>query len=387
MTSPILRAHWIRAGAVATLLLSAGILTGTYLAPSAPAVPLVPAAGPPQAGGPSPAPGPSAPGSPLAATPTQPHVPAAPGFEPFDAEVPRPEFGGQYAVLRGASTVSGDGGPPPSAALGEAPPAASSFPAQSLPAAPSEPVTGDPPRSEPAPGDPGERLPRSRPGPAQGMPRGIALQQPLLAIVRTGGRTVFHDLSTGRGPTPAGLEGEWSVIGRCEWSARVDLGMPARQVGDLRGVGRTDPGSAWSGEPVVPRQACAAAGERFTRPRAASDADRDGYAQAGGPLGFTAGDLAQVAEVRGGVVLVFGGTTGSAVVAGVRSARGAEVHWTYTAQPGDGDLTLVGVYRTGTEVQAWVLLGPRGSPGALMIVSSSDLRTWSPRGPFPLNQP
>lgn len=385
MTSSLLRAHWIRAGAAATLLLSAGILTGSYLAPSAPAGPLVPAAGPPEAGGPSPAPGP-APASASAATPSQPHVPAAPGFEPFDAAVPRPDFGGQYAVLRGASTVGQDGGPPPSAALGEAAASASSFPAEAVPAAPPEPVTGDPPRPEPA-RDPVEPLPRNRPGPAQGMPRGIALRQPLLAIVRAGGRTVFHDLGTGGGPTPVALEGEWSVIGRCEWSARVDLGMPARQVGDMRGVGRVDAGSQWSGEPVVPRQACAAAGERFTRPRAASDADRDGYGQAGGPLGFTAGDLEQVAELRGAVLLVFGGTTGAAVVAGVRSARGAEVQWTYTAQPGDGGLTLVGVYRTGTEVQAWVLLGPRGSPGALMILSSSDLRTWSASGPFQLNQP
>lgn len=387
MTASILRAHWVRAGAAATLLLSVGILTGSYLAPSAPARPVAPAAGPPQGGGPTAASGPSAPGSPRAATPTRPHVPAAPGFEPFGAGVPRPEFGGQYAVLRGASTVAVDGGPPPSAAPGEAAPTASSFPAEAVPAAPPEPLAADPPRPEPAPGDPGEPLPRSRPGPAQGMPRGIALRQPLLAIVRPGGRTVFHDLGTSGGPTPAGLEGEWSVIGRCEWGARVDLGMPARQVGDLRGVGRADAGSAWSGEPVVPRQACAAAGERFTRPRAASDADREGYGEAGRPLGFTTGDLEQVAELRGGVLLVFGGTTGSAVVAGVRSARGAEVHWTYAAQPGDGDLTLVGVYRTGTEVQAWVLLGPRGSPGALMILSISDLRTWSPRGPFPLNQP
>lgn len=380
-----LRTQWIHASALATVLLSAGVLIGSYLSPEAAPPPSAPAA-PQRSGKPPAAPGPPAAAPPAAAASSaEPHVPAAPGFEPFDAGVPRPEFGGQYAVLRGANTVERPGSVVPDAAV----PIASSAPAPAaaVPPAPPEPVLADPPRAESAAAEPSAVPARNRPAPAQGIPRGIALRQPLLAIVRTGGRAVFHDLGNGGGPTPAGLEGEWAVIGRCELRARVDLAMPSRQIGDLRGIGRAEGGSQWSGEPVVPRQACEVASERFTRPRAASDADRGAYAAAGASLGYAASDLRQVLDVRGGVLLAFGGVRGSALVAAVGSGPRVTVQWTYGGEPGDGDLSLVGVYRNGTDVQAWVLLGPRGSPGALMILSSSDLRTWSRSGPFELNQP
>ena len=101
-----LRTQWIQASALATVLLSGGVLIGSYLPPEPSPPPSTPAA-PQRSVQPAVAPGPPA-GAPLAAAAStaEPHVPAAPGFEPFDAGVPRPEFGGQYAVLSATAVCS-----------------------------------------------------------------------------------------------------------------------------------------------------------------------------------------------------------------------------------------------------------------------------------------
>ena len=379
----VLRAPWIRAGAAATLLLSSGVLIGSYLGTGprgradVPERAIVPAAAARRSVEPN------APSGPPPNVPTpelpEPRIPSAPGFEPFEAGAPRPEFGGQYAVLRGANTV--DGAPlPPAAAVRATPPG----PAPRVPAQ----TSSDSVQSQLAVPDPAPAVPpRFRPAPAQGIPRGLALRQPLLAIVRPSGRTVFHDLGAGGGPTPAGLEGDWSVINHCEWHARVDLAMPPREIGDLRAVGRVEGTARWSGEPVVPSQACASAGERFTGAAEATGAQREMYGAAGASLGFAASELRQVADLRGAALLVFVGPAGSALVVADRTGAGPKVLWTYAVDPGDGDLSLVGVYRTGADVQAWLVLGPRSSPRAVVVLSSSNLRSWSRRGPFLLNQP
>ena len=78
---------------------------------------------------------------------------------------------------------------------------------------------------------------------------------------------------------------------------------------------------------------------------------------------------------------------GSAVVAAARGPGGAEVLWTHTAAADDGDLTLLGVYRTGAGAEAWITIGDARSPRALLVASSPDGRAWTAAGPVPLRDP
>ena len=309
-------------------------------------------------------------------------MPPAPGYESFLAGSPAPAFGGEYAVLRGAETA-GETVPratPPPAAI----PAAPALPVESERAAAARhgdtaAAASSTARSAPE---------RFRPSPAQGIPRGIALGNPLLAMARPGGRVAFHDLGVRGGPTPAGIEGEWAVIGRCDTPLRVEFALPARRAGELRAIGRADESAGWSVEPVVARQACAAAAERYRRPQAATESERAAFAAAAAGAGFAPTDLLQAADAHGSKLLVFRRPGGeSAVVAAARGPAGAVVLWTHASAAGDGDLTLLGVYRTGAGAEAWITIGDARSPRALLVVSSPDGRSWTAAGPVPLRDP
>ncbi|HEX6037793.1 hypothetical protein [Longimicrobium sp.] len=196
----------------------------------------------------------------------------------------------------------------------------------------------------------------------------------------------FHDLGIHGTPTPASIEGEWAVIGRCERIVRIDFALPSRRIGELRGIGRSAAAGGGNVEAVVARQACAAATERYAPARAASETDRVRMGGAGEALGFDAADLVQWVEVRGAALLVFRRPgRGSALVAAAGSGPG--VLWSYRVEPADGDLFLLGVYRMGAGAEAWLTLGAPSSPDALLVASSPDGRTWDTSGPAPFREP
>ena len=380
----------VRQAAGALLLLSVGIVVGTYVPARGSAAPAETADARPRAADtaaaspahPAPVASAPAPAAPEAS------VPPAPGYEPFLAGSPAPGFGGEYAVLRGAQTA------------GDPVPQASPPPPPTIPSAPTSPVQADTtaagPAARTAPPAPAARTappaPAApepfRPSPARGIPRGVALRYPLLAIARPGGRVAFHDLGVASGPTPAGIEGEWAVIGRCDRTVRLDFALPSRRAGELRAIGRADAAGGWSVEPVVARQACAPAAERYQRPHPPTEEERVAFGPAGAGAGFVPGDLAQVGEARGSVLLVFRRAgAGSAVVAAARGPGGPVLLWSHAAAPGDGDLSLVGVYRTGAGAEVWIIIGHPGAPRALLGASSPDGRTWSSLAPIPLRDP
>lgn len=363
----------VRRTAAALLLVSVGVIVGSYApargssratAPGTLRQPVTPR--PRQAAPPAPA-QPRGPAADL-----DPGLPPAPGYESVLAGSPRPEFGGEYAVLRGAETA---GQPAPQAA---APPVAT------IPSAPSVPVSGGDPPDRELTADPSARpAPEPfRPSPAQGIPRGIALSYPLLAVARPGGRVALHDMGLRGGPTPAAIEGEWAVIGRCGDPLRLEFALPTRRAGELRAIGRAESAAGWTVEPVVARQACAPAAERYARSHPASTEERGAFGAAGAEAGFAPGDLAQVAQSGATALLVFRGSGGGAVIAAARGPAGPVVVWSYVTA--DGDPSLLGVYRTGAGTQAWILLGGPGSPRALLTASTRDGRSWSADGPFSL---
>lgn len=362
----------VRRAAATTLLVSIGITIGSYARPGGPD-----AARAEPAGAAAPRPdtrrGPErAPDSAAASTVSPPE--AVPEMSAV-MRLARPEFGGTYAVLRGAETA------------GDAPHAQDPVPAAATSVIPPAPaIAADEPDHHPsisresdAP-PPGADASRSaagfRPSPAQGIPRGVALRHPLLALARGGGRVAFHDLGVRGAPTPAGIEGEWAVIGRCDRAVRIDFALPVSRAGELRGIGRTESSPGWSVEPVVARQACSAAGERYTRPRLPTDTERERYRSIGEAFGYAPGDLVQLLELRGAALLVFRRRElGAALVAASTGAAPATT-WSYRAEAADGDLSLVGVYRIGAGAEAWMALGNPGAPDALLITSSPDGRNW-----------
>lgn len=349
---------WIRQGSWAVLLLSLGVVLGSYVRAPAPPTPAIPTLPPALAKRVAPP-----------ATPPEPLLPPPPGEGMFfDAS----GFAGTYAVLRGAETVGVPPGLPPMVRT------------PSLAAAPEAVV------EEGAPGLAAGReasrasTPRGfRPSPGQGIPRGIALRHPLLAVSRGGGRVVFYDLATGGGPNPAGLEGDWSVIGRCERSARVEFSVRPSHTGALRAIGRSADEGAWAAEPVVARQACGAATGRFTRPHAPSDLERAALGPAGDAAGLHGADLQQLIELRSSTLLVFHAAESRSVVMVGRTGQRTP-SWTVLTSRPDGDLWLIGVYRSGAGAVAWFAVGDRTTPNALLLASTSDLRTWTVADPVPL---
>lgn len=361
----------VRRAAATTLLVSIGITIGSYVRPGGPhaARAEAPGAAPREdmrRGSERTA---DSAGMPPASAPeAMPDVSAMRGMA-------RPEFGGTYAVLRGAETA-GDAPSAPETAGGVAmsaiPPARATGVDEpdhppSLTAEPDAP----PPGADASPSAVG-----FRPAPAQGIPRGVALRHPLLALARGGGRVAFHDLGLRGAPTPAGIEGEWAVIGRCDRAVRIDFALPVSRTGELRGIGRTESSPGWSVEPVVARQACSAAGERFTRPRVPTDPERERYWSIGEAFGYGSGDLVQLLEVRGAALLVFRRRDLGAVLVAASPGAAPATTWSYRLEAADGDLSLVGVYRMGAGVEAWMALGNPGAPDALLITSSPDGRNW-----------
>jgi hypothetical protein len=381
----------LHAGAAAIIVLSAGVWLGTWAStPSSgeaqrragkPATDIAPSAK-------AASPAPDSVRPPIAANaaggmPVQ-EVPPAPGYESLVAG-PRPDFGGEYRVLRNAE-LSGD-----------AP--ASEVPAQRLPSAPSVLVTAMGTPDSVAPGDSASRrleeeprraspIPnedrRFRPAPAQGIPRGIALRTPLLALVGAGGRVAFHDLGMRSGVEPAGLEGEWAEIGRCGTGMRLEFAMPSRASGDLRAVGRGTPGPRLA-VPVVPRQACGVAGERFARPREPGSGEVVRYGLAASAEGFAAEDLREVLPVRGGLLLVFrNGARGSSSLL-LGSAPGSGTLWAARTEPGEGELMVIGVYRGEPATEhVWIVAAANGVVQRLYTLSIDPSGGWKGAGPIPL---
>jgi hypothetical protein len=262
---------WMRRmhdGAAAVIVLSAGIMIGAWgrshradpaaLAPT-PNAPLAPADTAP----PAPPPG-------GAAGLEAPLIPAA------------PSFAGSYSVLPGARTA-GSPEPPPFPGAPDVPIETPAIAQQAEPASPSsaEPRVKDPPR----------------PRPAQAIPRGIALQSPLLALARPGGRVVLHGLSAGGGPIPAAIEGDWGVIGRCSDRVRIDFAVPAASAGAMRGIGRAEREPEWRVEPVVPTHVCAAATQNYQRPRTPDDTRRVTFGTAGAGGGVAGGGPGRAGRV------------------------------------------------------------------------------------------
>lgn len=376
----------------ALILLSGGIIIGTSARPGVEPVPAAQQAH--AGGGRKPVAGDSvgAPaafdtGSSVPQARAAPDVPAAPGYESFLAGTPRPEYGGEYAVLRGAATdprsVPHASTPPAPAGAAEPAPLVAAAAASVAPGEASARSVDSVAQARPA-----AAPERFRPAPAQGIPRGLALRTPLLALSRSGGRVVLHELGGPGGPTPAAIEGEWAVVGRCQQVVRVEFALPARRVGELRAIGRADAGAGLPAAPVVPRQACAAAADRYARAHRPSADERAAFGSAGPGSGFEPGDLAEVALAGAGALLVFRRTgRGAAVVAATRGAGGPTVLWTRLADAADGDVSLLGVYRIGAGGQAWLIAGNPASPRMLLTASTTDMRTWSPLGSVPLREP
>ena len=367
----------LRQVSLAALLISAGVIVGT-------AVPRARGAEAPgsKPGGarvlpegrhsPSPAPGPA----PVVAADT---AAASEAWETGVAFQPEPEgeapaFGGSYAVLRGART---DASSPVDTSAAPADP----DPVPAFPAPPGD-VPSDTASSEP------EATPRSapapfRPSPAQGIPRGVAAEYPLLAIFEGAGRLLFYDLGVRPGVIPSSIEGSWAVLGDCERALQADFSAPTAQPGELRAVGRGAPGEPGSAAVVVARQGCEAASRRFSRANSADAADRDALAGLA-PEDFGPSDLAQVARSHGLVLAVYRSSAGSAAVIGHAGAGGVTTLWTGRIQPGDGDLAAIGVFRRGGSANAWLLVRKDSRAAALLAASSPDGRAWSSAGPSPL---
>jgi hypothetical protein len=340
-------------GAAAVIVLSAGIMIGAWgrshradPAPPAPTpdAPLAPADTAPSA---------RPPGG--AAVLEAPLIPAA------------PSFAGSYSVLPGARTA-GSPEPPPFPGAPDMPVETPTLAQQADTAAPSsaEPRVKEPPR----------------PRPAQAIPRGIALQSPLLALARPGGRVVLHGLSAAGGPIPAAIEGDWGVIGRCTDRVRIDFAVPAASAGAMRGIGRAQREPEWRVEPLVPTHVCAAASRNYQRPRTPDETRRVTFGMAGAAEGFRAQDLRELVELRGGALLLFQTEGRALLISAARGPTGPSVLWSHAGS--DGAPWLLGVYRSGTAMQAWVLFGDRACPRAVLVVSSMDGRHWTTTGPIPL---
>jgi hypothetical protein len=378
-------ARWLQQGAGAVLMVSVGVLIGArgndnaVQRPDSPGVQTmasparvdsVAAAGLDTGG--------------VAATPREPsaslQIPSAPGFESVLAAGSSGDtaasFAGSYAVLRGATTADGGANvqlvstAPSTTPASRGEEAASALSTTSSAGAPALDTTASAPGAGGATG--------FRPSPAQGLPRGIALRHPMLAIIRPGGRAVMYDLGMGGGPTPAGLEGEWAVIGDCSRRVRVEFTMRSRRVGEVQGVGRLAGGAAWSGEPVVATQACAAASDRFVRPSDPSSADRAQFEKVAGDAGFAGWGLQEVVAGRSFDVLVFRqeGRRRSLIVVRARNGGAPAV-----LKEVEGEVRLLGVYRSGSGATAWFAVGAGDVPESVVVARSGDLRSWDVLGP------
>jgi hypothetical protein len=343
-------------GAAAVIVLSLGILIGAW-------------GRSPRGGPPNVAPEPGAPVAPAEVAQVALHPESGPVLDP-PLVPPAPSFAGTYSVLPGARTA----GPPDLPLF----PGAPDVPVEIPTAVPRADTASPEVVSAPAAEAP-------RPRPAQAIPRGMALRSPLLALARPGGRVVLHGLTAGGGVLAAAIEGDWAVIGRCAERVRVDFALPAAAAGAMRGIGRAAGEPEWRAEPLVPAHVCAAASQAFQRPRPPADAQRVAFGSAGVGEGFHANDLRELIEVRGGALLLFQDESRAVLIAAGRGPSAPSLLWSHTGS--DGVPWLLGVYRSGGMMEAWVLFGERGAPRALLVASSTDGRHWTTTGPIPLRDP
>lgn len=365
----------LRQVSVAALLLSSGVILGTF-APRAPgAVRPNRHPAPPAAAG-------EARTSPRLAPVSPPDTRAPNGGSPgvviesISAEEP-PAFGGAYAVLRGATTNG--------AILPESADAGSlSIPPEfpGIPPRAKDPPAADSvaPYDEPEPHSAPERF---RPAAAQGIPRGVAADYPLLAVYEGAGRLLFYDLGARPGVVPASIEGAWAVLGDCGRAMQADFSAATTHAGELRAVGRGTSGTPGMAVVVAARQGCEAATARFTNARAANPSERADFGSLA-PEGFAAMDLVQVALNRGVLLLVFRSAGGSAAVIATTGLGSARAVWSTRLPPTGGDLGGIGVFRRGGALHAWLVVEKAGRPTALLTVTTPDGTTWSSSGPVTL---
>lgn len=374
----IYRPSRVRQVSLAALLLSTGVILGTVVPRARGAVAPVHPASRPQSPQPSTATG-AARGSTAVPIPAELSISAPP-----DADAPT--FGGSYAVLSGAST---EGAGPLGPTDGAVPRGA----AQPPPTVNSAVFPGIPPRaaedsSTITPADTGGAQPSRapagfRPSPAQGIPRGIAADYPLLAVIEGGGRLLFYDLGVRPGAVPTSIEGVWAMLGDCGRTLQADFSASTEQAGELRAIGRGAGGSPGSTGVVTARQGCEAAASRYTRSGTPSEAVRAEMASFA-PDGFDATNLVQVAQTRGVALLVFRSAAGSAAVIATRDLGGFRGAWSKRMSPADGDLSGIGVFRRGGTTHVWLTVQRSGRPYALLTVTSPDGNAWSAAGPVTL---
>ncbi len=364
----------VRQVSLAALLLSAGVILGTAVPRARGAEAPVAGAGqakvrPEGTGASTPRPASVAEPDTAAAS-----APSDTGVD-FQAEPEgeAPSFGGSYAVLRGASTdadstVDTSAASPPTA---DAP-----FPG------PPDHVPADTASGQSAPG-PRTAPPPFRPSPAQGIPRGVAAEYPLLAVFEGAGRLLFYDLGVTPGVIPSSIEGSWAALGNCGRQLQADFSAPTEQPGELRAVGRGSRGDPGSAVVVVARQGCETASDRFAPAHSAGERDRGELASLT-PEGFGPSDLVQVARSQRLVLAVYRSGAGSAAVIAGTGVGGVETLWTGRILPVDGDLEAIGVFRRGGFAYAWLLVRKESRPAALLAAASPDGRAWSSTGPAAL---
>lgn len=363
----------VRQVSVAALLVSTGVILGTAAPRARGAAPVgrTPAAADARARAEVPPPAPVDTPSAAAAPDTTPR-----GIRP---EGDPPAFGGSYAVLRGASTDASISIDAPAAehegASPAFPPVPREIPEGASPA--DDPgVTPEPPAARPAPAP-------FRPAPAQGIPRGVAADYPLLAVFEGAGRLLFYDLGVRPGVIPASIEGSWSSLGDCGRALQADFSAPTGRAGELRAVGRGAPGESGSAVVVAARQGCEAASRRFVSAHLAGAGDAGELAGLA-PRGFGGPDLVQAARSDGIVLAVFRSRAGSAAVIATSTTAGLTSVWTARVPAADGDLAGIGVFRRSGAAHAWFVIRKDARATALLTASSSDGQAWSSSGPAAL---
>jgi hypothetical protein len=360
----------VRQVSVAALLISMGVILGTAA---------------PRARGAAPVARPSAAAGARARAEVPPPAPidtssaaATPDITPqgIRPEGDPPTFGGSYAVLRGAST---DGSVPVDAQAEEvgAPQTFPPVPREIAEGtAPADPGVTPEPTTRPAPAP-------FRPAPAQGIPRGVAADYPLLAVFEGAGRLLFYDLGVRPGVIPASIEGSWSSLGDCGRALQADFSAPTGRAGELRAVGRGAPGESGSAVVVAARQGCESASRRFASAHVARAGDAGELAGLA-PEGFGGPDLVQVARSGEIVVAVFRSRAGSAAVIATSTTAGLTSAWSARVPAADGDLAGIGVFRRSGAAYAWFVIRKGARATALLTASSSDGQAWSSSGPAAL---
>jgi hypothetical protein len=165
---------------------------------------------------------------------------------------------------------------------------------------------------------------------------------------------------------------------------RLEFALPSKAPGDLRAVGRGTPGPRLA-VPVVPRQACGVAGERFASPREPGSGEVVRYGLAASAQAFSAEDLREVLPVRGGILLLFRNDARGSLALLLGSAPGSGTLWAARTDPGEGELLVIGVYRGEPATEhVWIVAAANGVVQRLYTLSSDPSGGWKGAGPIPL---